>query len=255
MARRYVDDCFPTVRRTDAIAFGVAVNSAGRQQTLYLTLFEPADDPVAARAAVVYAHGGGFWEGTRESDHAGVFGHGFARKGYVVISIDYRIRPGHGPFPTTDPELPAAIRDAQHDFQAAIRWLRRHADTLRVDPRNIFACGTSAGAITALYAAYNQTDVGDSGNAGYGSQVNAVASKSGAMLTNDLITVGGPGACFFHGTKDSKVPLDLAVGTYSAVKAAGLPVQYRLYERQGHDVVPPADVVTDAAAFFAGLMT
>lgn len=248
---RYVDDVVAAVTKTDGIAYGSAMTAAGRPQNLQLALYEPVDDGRDERAAVVYLPGGGFWEGDRSYDRADDFGIGFARKGYLVVSIDYRRRPEHGPFRPDDPDLPDAIRDARHDCLAAVRWLRRHAEQLRLDPRHIFLCGTSAGAVTALYAAFDQRDVGDSGNPGVSSRVAGVAAKSGAMLHPGLIGPDGPGACFFHGRSDATVPVSLALASAAAVRAAGLPVSVQLYDRPGHDVVPVADVVAGAARFFA----
>jgi poly(3-hydroxybutyrate) depolymerase len=73
----------------------------------------------------------------------------------VTTSIDYRLRSGN---------LGQAITDAQHDAQAAVRWLRRHADQYRIDPERIAIGGTSAGAITALYVGNHAEDPGTSGN-------------------------------------------------------------------------------------------
>jgi acetyl esterase/lipase len=59
-----------------------------------------------------------------------------AKAGYVVVAADYRLaRPGV-------PGWPAAL----DDLREAVRWIRRHAPDLGVDPARIAALGQSAGA-------------------------------------------------------------------------------------------------------------
>jgi triacylglycerol lipase len=80
---------------------------------------------------IVMIHGGGWRTGNRfqMSGHANFV----ANRGYVVMSIDYRLAPDH--------KWPAQI----HDCKAAVRWLRIHADEYSVDPDRIGTYGYSAG--------------------------------------------------------------------------------------------------------------
>ena len=63
----------------------------------------------------------------------------------------------------------AAAVQAQHDAQAAVRWLRAHAADLGVDPSRIAIGGGSAGADVALLVGAHSEDPGTSGTPGQSS--------------------------------------------------------------------------------------
>jgi acetyl esterase len=90
------------------------------------------------RPVVLYIHGGGFRILSKESHW--IMGLMFARRGCVVLNINYRLAPRH-PFP-------AAIEDACR----AYLWTLRNVEALGGDPRRLVLAGDSAGAnlVTAL---------------------------------------------------------------------------------------------------------
>lgn len=81
---------------------------------------------------VLYIHGGGFRILSKETHW--IFGLVFARRGYVVFNISYRLAPRH-PFP-------AALADAA----AAYRFVAEHAAEYGGDPSRLVVAGESAGA-------------------------------------------------------------------------------------------------------------
>ena len=81
--------------------------------------------------ALVYVHGGSWIHG--DKSEAAMFAHGMTAKGYVVISINYRL------YPTG--RYPAMIQDVK----CAIRSLRANAGDYHLDPNRIGAMGASAG--------------------------------------------------------------------------------------------------------------
>ncbi len=95
-------------------------------------------------------HGGGFTAGDKASG-AGKANY-FARLGYVVVSINYRLLSpdGCGGDREPPPICTQAVMAAQHDAQAAVRWLRANAATYRIDTDRIAVGGASAGAVTSL---------------------------------------------------------------------------------------------------------
>ncbi|RPF29931.1 acetyl esterase/lipase [Streptomyces sp. Ag109_G2-6] len=104
-------------------------------------------------AAVVWIHGGGWLEGDRryppptvpaELLHGTVLGAGLA-----LVCIDYR----H----SLEAPFPAQL----HDVKAAIRYVRRHAAELGIDPHRIGVMGESAGGHLAALAGLVQPDGGD----------------------------------------------------------------------------------------------
>lgn len=98
-------------------------------QPLLLDLVRPLDRDRGRLPVVLYIHGGGWSSGSRKSvpDAFWLF------PGFIRISIDYRLT-GAAPFPAQ-----------LEDCQAAIRWVRAHAEELGADPGRIGVWGSSAG--------------------------------------------------------------------------------------------------------------
>jgi acetyl esterase len=88
---------------------------------------------------LVYLHGGGFVLGDLDT-HDGHARRLANRTGLAVLSVGYRRPPEH--------RFPAAADDAT----TALRWLRRSAGRLGLDPTRVALCGDSAGANLALVA-------------------------------------------------------------------------------------------------------
>ena len=228
---RYRDAVFTAVTKTADIAYGSATDQQGQVVELKMDLYEPTGDTVAARPAIVLVHGGSFRSGTKTSaelvDQANVY----AKEGYVVASISYRLAPNGCTSITV--ECINAIKDARHDAQAAVRWLRANAATYGIDPTKIAAGGSSAGAITALNVGYGPEDVGDSGNPGYDSTIKAAVSLSGSRI----LTRTNPGeaaALLFHGTADPLVPYASTQTTLNEALAAGLAAKLTTWDGAGH---------------------
>ncbi|MCG8702184.1 MAG: alpha/beta hydrolase, partial [Bacteroidales bacterium] len=78
---------------------------------------------------IINVHGGAFRAGSKERNVPV----GYLKAGYAIASINYRLSQ-HAIFP-------AQIEDVK----AAVRWLRAHAQTYRIDPQRFGAWGASAG--------------------------------------------------------------------------------------------------------------
>ncbi|MGH9287418.1 MAG: carboxylesterase family protein [Acidimicrobiales bacterium] len=228
---RYRDGVFTVVTTTRNVAYGAAVDQQGETVTLDLDVYAPAGDAVTERPAIVWVHGGSFAFGSKTSPEIVDEATTFAKKGFVNVSINYRLSPNGCTMVTA--ECLTAIVDAKHDAQAAVRFLRAHADQYGVDDSRIAIAGTSAGAITALNVGYGPEEVGDSGNPGFASTVRAAVSLSGAKL----LTTANPGeaaALLFHGTADGLVPYQWALNTVAEAKGAGLQAFLTTFEGAGH---------------------
>jgi acetyl esterase len=84
------------------------------------------------RPVVLYVHGGGFRILSKDSHW--VMALSFARRGYVVFNINYRLAPAH-PFPA-----------ALEDVSAAYEWVVKNAASWGGDSERIVLAGESAGA-------------------------------------------------------------------------------------------------------------
>jgi predicted esterase len=228
---RYRDQVFNAVTTTTGVPYGSAVTQGGVTQTLLLDVYRPAGDTATARPAIVWIHGGGFRSGSRTSAEIVDQATTFAKKGYLSVSISYRLST-NGCFPPSA-ECIEAIIDAREDAQAAVRFLRANAATYGVDTNRIAVAGTSAGAITALNVAYGSDQPGGSGNPGYSSRVNAAVSLSGARITT-RVDPGEPGALLFHGTADAIVPLSGAQATIDEAVANDVHVDFTFWDGDGH---------------------
>lgn len=234
---RYRDVVFPSVGVTKDLTYGSAPDNAGNPVTLKLDLYQPSGDTVARRPAVVYVHGGGFSHGDKSAG-AG-FASYLAQRGFVVVSINYRLLAplGCGGQRDPSPECEAAAIAAQHDAQAAVRWLRANATTYRIDPSRIAMAGASAGAITSLLVGWRPEDPGSSGNPGFSSAIRAAVSISGGVPTTEFITRDDAPAIFFHGTADHTVFYDWAVLNAGAMYNLRILVVFESFEGAGHGLV------------------
>jgi carboxylesterase type B len=233
---RYRDAVFTEATMTSDVVYGSAVDQQGQTVPLLLDVYEPTDDTLDNRPAIVWVHGGGFANGDKTSQEIVEEATTFAKKGYVNVSINYRLVPG-GCFPVTAACL-TAIVDAKHDAQAAVRFLRANASTYGIDVGRIAIGGTSAGGITALNVGYGPEDTGTSGNPGFPSTVRAAVALSGAKFLTTP-NAGEAAALLFHGTADPVVAYQSAVNTVNAAKSAGLSAFLTTWEGAGH--VPYAE--------------
>ena len=173
--------------------------------------------------------GGYFLEGSKDS-YQGTIAE-LARSGYVVVSINYRLQGGDFPYGLTPAlvtegrvdEYIGAITQAQHDAQAAIRWVRLHAEDYDIDPNRVAVMGHSAGGLTATSVAMNaDDDPGSSGNPGPSSVPNAAVAMAGGGLPGRQVRVdpGDAPILFVHGLADDVVPYAAAVPSVCAATIA-----------------------------------
>jgi acetyl esterase len=87
---------------------------------------------------VFYVHGGGFR--ILSKDTHWIMGLGFARRGFVVFNVSYRLAPKH--------RYPSAIEDVTRAFT----WVMKNAARFGADPSRVVLAGESAGAnlVTSL---------------------------------------------------------------------------------------------------------
>jgi acetyl esterase/lipase len=232
---RFRDEVFPRVAVDHGLPYGEAPGLDGRPQRLLLDLYRPRGDQRTRRPAMVWVHGGGFAKGSRRQDALRGLARGSARRGFVAVSIDYRILMDH----TCSVEREAACRGAsradQHDVQAAVRWLRRHARRYRIDPNRIAVGGTSVGGLLSYMVGTRPEDPGDSGNPGWSSAVNCFVSIAGGYPKGGgFATAGDAPGLFFHGTHDRVVPLRWSAEAAEALQGAGVPAIFERIPRGQH---------------------
>jgi len=240
---RYVDEVFPSVDVEQNIVYGHAPDNQGTEVELRLDLYQPQGDTEPRRPVLIVIHGGGFTAGSKNDASVVDVATRLARSGYVAASIQYRLLAGTGcgGQPSVPVECVGAARAAQHDAQAAVRWMRANAAAYRIDVGRIAMSGFSAGAVTTLLVGTFSQDAGDSGNPGYDSSIRAAVSYCGGLPTNDTITADDAPTIFFHGTADTTVPYAWAESNHAAFQALGVPTELHPFPGAGHCVPYPAE--------------
>jgi len=113
----------------------------GEELRVDVHLPERAEGPLPV---MVYVHGGGWSEGTRDESSAA---QGWlADQGFAVFSIDYRLAP--------QPDWQNAVGDVK----CALGWVRDNAGTYGADADIVSIAGDSAGGHLAMMAAYTVGD-------------------------------------------------------------------------------------------------
>lgn len=255
---RYKDDLFPG-SDTFTLQYGSNINYLNQPENLLLDIYQPRFDSVKKRAAIFFVHGGGFRNGHRNDPAIMEFCGKLAKKGYVVISIDYRL----GQASDSDADLSASIVRAIQDLNAAIRFTKANAENIGIDSDLIFISGASAGGITTLCKAFMKIDStanrlgvfsesdleGNTNHLTNSSKVFAVYSMWGAVFDTAWITANDiPVACV-HSTEDTTVPYIsgfnkrngnfLLYGSYSVNQRAnntGLLTSLHSYNSSKHDL-------------------
>jgi para-nitrobenzyl esterase len=116
------------------------------EDCLYLNIWTPDHRPGARLPVMVWIYGGGFQNGSASDP---IYrGGGLARKGVVIIGINYRVGVlGFLAYPGLTAESPhhASGNYGLMDMVAALTWIRANAAAFGGDPRNVTVFGQSAG--------------------------------------------------------------------------------------------------------------
>jgi hypothetical protein len=203
---------------------------------LLMDVYQPYGDSLCRRPVLVLAHGGSFISGTRADDNAVVtLCQNFAKRGYVTVSIDYRLGSALNMIDSSYAEN--EVLQAISDGKAAVRYLRKDAyttNTFRIDTNLISCGGNSAGGVLFMHYIYitniNQTSPalqtiiannggleGNSGNPGYSSEVNAVLSLAGGLNDPNFIVPGDKPVAHFQGSADNVVPYVCGLAEQGAI--------------------------------------
>lgn len=193
---------------------------------LQVDVYQAVGDNQTDRPLIILAHGGAFIAGTRTNPSMVSLGETFAKRGYVVASISYRLMSFLDL--TSASSALNGVAEALSDGRAAVRYFRKtveEGNLYNIDPNQIYFGGNSAGGVMAIHAAFMQeSDItnadlitalnnnggieGNSGNEGYSSQVRGAISLAGGINDVNFITPDDAGTLLIscHGENDSTVP-------------------------------------------------
>ena len=202
---------------------------------IYMPRGRRADGPLPV---IVFIHGGGW----RDGEKAGYefAGRAIAAQGFAAVVINYRLVP--------DVHYPAFVEDGA----AAVRWVRGHIGEYGGDGERIVIAGHSAGAYIAAMLAMDQRWLGADraavkGWAGLAGPYAFLPLKPGVTTAafgraDDLpstqpINFAGPGdpaALIAIGEDDDTITPGKNIALADRLRAAGVPVELRLYPGIGH---------------------
>lgn len=163
---RYLDEVFSSVDVSLDIIYGLnvtVISGSPALDTLKMDFYEPNSDTASVRPLIIYLHTGSFLPVPLngqctgdKSDSASVeMCMRFAKKGYVVASINYRL--GWNPVGDQDTRtgtLLNAVYRAIQDAKSSVRYFRKSIATAsnpyRIDDTRIALAGQGSGGYVAL---------------------------------------------------------------------------------------------------------
>ncbi|HEX6271080.1 MAG TPA: alpha/beta hydrolase [Anaerolineales bacterium] len=226
---------------------------------LKLDLYFPQSMSAPA-PVVVYVHGGGWTQGSRNGQVEMLYASALPEAGFILASVDYRLAPQH--------KFPAMIEDVK----CAIRFLRARAAEYNIDPERIGAMGASAGGHLVSLLGVSDGSAGfDMGEyldqssrvqavvdlfgpadltAGYSSAYQGMAQN--VFGTTDpahpvfmaaspvtYITPDDPPFLILHGDRDQTVPLAQSQELYDKLIAGGVDAQLVIVRGGSHGLTDP----------------
>lgn len=243
-----------------------SINSASSKEIpLKLDIYSP-ENKSTNRPVIMLIHGGGFAGGTKEHKHIVNMSKYFASRGWVAISIDYRLKKHKGTLPQEwvdnasklakdrAPQF-LAIYPAMRDAKAALRWVVANAKTYHINTDYVTVGGGSAGAMTAITLGIsNQEDFKDelsktqdptltTTNLNQTYQVKTILDFWGGKTGLDILEAlygkqrfnsNNPSMLVAHGTDDPTVPFSKAEDLKSIYENNGVPFSFYPLEGKGH---------------------
>ncbi len=230
---------------------GLLYKRVGNVELKLHVCLPPGHKPTDKRPAIVFFFGGGWMNGS-----AGQFlpqCKYLASRGMVAASADYRVYSREK----------ATIADCTADAQAAVRWVRAHAQELGVDPDRIAVGGGSAGGHLAAATGTVRDFTGDKDDR-ISFRPNAMVlfnpaidlspdgSKAGESAKDHLgimarmgakpeelspldhVRPGVPPTMIFHGKEDPLIPFTKIEEFATAMKDAGNRCEVVGFEGQKH---------------------
>ena len=235
----------------EAVVYGTGGTLDGGQVDLLLDLAVPDTETDGPRPLLVHIHGGGFTEGSRWPQWD------WAARGWVAVSIDYRLA-GDDPLPGPrfqgfyeaigGAESPARYRSvvaAVEDTLTAVDYLVGRADELVIDTDRIVLAGFSAGAFTALNAAYCTDKFGITRP-----PIAAVVDYGGRLIdtcgAGSSIDPGEAAVFVAHGTEDTgETRFEGALSIIEGAQEAGIAYEFHPLDGVAHTFAPHTATIAD----------
>lgn len=264
-------DTFGVTKTTHVYAQGLTHESWGDAQGIATDLLPDLYVPQGAtglRPAAIFIHGGGFFVGSREFGVLSRMAETLAARGWVCISVDYRLAGVRGTVPQAwlqyveEQPLSAkgrtqglAIYAASRDVKAALRWLTAQADELSIDTTKLIALGGSAGAVLAIMLGVTEPEdfrdeltvlddpTLETANLDAPSDVHSIVDFWGSVVAVELLEdvygvarfgSGDAPLLIVHGTEDPIVLYREALNLEQIWISSGVPLEFHTLVGAGH---------------------
>ena len=162
---RYLDEVFPSVTITSDVVYAHNMSVLTRtpaDENLMMDVYQPSNDSCTSRPLIIYMHAGTMLPiiynrgcvGTKTDSSVVEMCMRFARKGYVAVSMDYRLgwaadAIGINPDLVTGTIFQAAYRSIQ-DAKSCVRYFRANAGTYDIDTGKIALGGVGVAAVVVM---------------------------------------------------------------------------------------------------------
>ncbi|SEB52080.1 Prolyl oligopeptidase family protein [Tenacibaculum sp. MAR_2009_124] len=232
---------------------------------LYLDIYTP-NNTIENRPLFMFIHGGGFSGGSKQSEQIINMGNYYASRGWVFVSIDYRLKNDKGTVPqewvdyssltpSGDPTQFLAMYPAHRDAKAALRWIMANKEVYKVNPNHVTVGGGSAGAVTAITLGVSnledytneisiiQDPTLDSTHLDQTYEIHTIIDFWGSKVAVDVLdiiynhqrfTTNNPPLLIAHGTEDTTVLFSNAIDLKTIYDEHQIPLAYYPLEGKGH---------------------
>ena len=232
---------------------------------LYMDSYVPENNS-QNRPLLMLIHGGAFVGGSKQQDAIVDMANYYASRGFVVFSIDYRLRDQMGTIPqewinATSGGAPSnlnqiyAMYPAHRDAKAALRWIIANADNYHINTDYITVGGGSAGAITSI--GLGASELGDykdeislsedntlsTTNLSQTYEVQTILDFWGSNVSVEILELiyghqrfdsNDPALFIAHGTEDPTVPFSSAEDLKTICETNEIDFVYYPLEGRGH---------------------
>lgn len=209
---------------------------------LKMTIYTPEQISTSGNLPVIIFFFGGGWE-TGNISQFQFYAQDYVQKDLITVLADYRISSVHGTTPF----------ESLKDAKSAVRYLKQHAEELRIDTTRLIASGGSAGGHLAVACFTNETINEDTDPMNFNSKpkvlvlFNPVVDNSIDGYGNDRlgdrwkefspienIRSLFPPTIFFLGTKDNFIPVSTGQEFKKKIESVGGRCDLKLYEGAKH---------------------
>lgn len=222
-----------------------------------MDLYMPRNDSEKNRAAVLVVHGGAFLSGAKDDYEQKTVQYcdSLAARGYVTASVAYRLgtylQQVEGDKVDTlrvdSASFARTVYRGVQDVRAAVRYFRKNADNLGINPNKVYVVGNSSGGIMALENLYAKSkndfpaymndaniflgDLDEFGEQGVSSNANAAVSLWGAVHDKKIVENSNSPVLLMHGTNDHTVYIDThkPLGNPKSMLMNQIPAEYATY--------------------------